>query len=57
MTRRRLAGLVVSALGLGLLAVVAAELLPFGLALAAVVGLGGVGVLVVLVVLGRSKEN
>jgi hypothetical protein len=56
MTPRLLAALLVSALGLGLLARVCTALLPWGLALAAVVGLGGVGVLIVVVCLG-SKED
>jgi hypothetical protein len=50
---RLVAALVVSGLGLVLLAQLALALLPWGLALAAVVGLGGVGVLIVLVCLGH----
>jgi len=54
---RLLAGLLVSALGLVLLARVGTALLPWGLALAAWVGLGGVGVLLVLVALGKGEGD
>lgn len=56
MTPRLWAGLLVSMLGLGLLAQVCTALLPWGLALAAWVGLGGVGILVVFVCLGNAEE-
>jgi hypothetical protein len=56
MTPRLAAGLLVSVLGLVLLARVALALLPWGLALAAVVGLGGVGVLLVVVCLGSTED-
>ena len=57
MTPRIWAALLVGALGLWLLARVAHALLPWGLAVAAVVGLGGVGVLVVLGVLDDRGEG
>ena len=57
MTARLVAALVVIALGVLLVARVAVALLPWGLALAAVVGLGGVGALVVLVCVGSKEEN
>jgi hypothetical protein len=56
MTPRLLAALLVSVLGLGLLAWLCTALLPWGLALAAWVGLGGVGVLVVWVSLGKGED-
>lgn len=57
MTPRLVAALFVIALGVFLLARVAAALLPWGLALAAVVGLGGVGALIVLVCLGSQEKE
>lgn len=57
MPPRQWAGLLVSALGLVLLARVATALLPAGLALAAWVALGGVGLLLVVVCLGSTKED
>lgn len=57
MTPRLVAALLVAVLGLGLLARIATALLPWGLALAATVGLGGIGVLVVLVCLGSGEED
>lgn len=56
MTPRRWAVVVLAALGLGLLARLTTALLPFGLALAAWVGLGGVWVLLVCVCLGSGEE-
>jgi len=53
---RPCAALLVAAMGLGLLARLCTALLPWGLALAAWVALGGVGVLVVLVALGKGEE-
>ncbi len=55
MTPRQFAACLVIVVGLVLLARVALALLPWGLALAAVVGLGGVGVLVVVVCLGKEE--
>jgi multidrug transporter EmrE-like cation transporter len=56
MTPRLLAGLLVSVIGLVLLARVALALLPWGLALAAWVGLGGAFVLLVRVCLGSTED-
>ncbi len=57
MTARLLAAFVVIALGMLLLARLAVALLPWGLALAAVVALGGVGALVVLVCVGKQGDE
>ena len=57
MTPRLWAALLVAVLGLGLLARLATALLPWGLALAATVALGGVGVLIVVVCLGSGGED
>lgn len=57
MTPRRVAARVVAVLGLGLLARVCTALLPWGLALAAWVLLGGVGVLIVCVGIGSKEED
>ncbi len=57
MTPRLLAALVVCVVGLLLLARLATALLPWGLALAATVLLGGVGALVVLVCLGSGRDG